>query len=446
MKIFISFLERKKASLCILAGICAVSLFVIINSNEKTNENEGGSYVIKIRHYGIDAKEIERNITIPLEDVLFSIPGIMTIQSSSENSLSSVFVCFKSGTKGQYEAVRDAAHQVYEMLPSSAQRPEIISSTNSRIPVWSAAVINTVQNDEGVLTAPRLKDAALILEKTVKPRLESLEGAGEVLVSGVGLTEIFITLDQEKINFLGLDPQLVASVLAMNDAIFSGGTAVQGTMEIIITVDGRYEKLNSVLIPISGKNHGAQPDNHPADDGWGKYVELQEIALISEQEREPDIFSRLNGKKTASIAVMGRHGADLRKLSLDINNELSALSLPLEFIVLSDLGAEEASAFRSVLNAALSGMIIVAIIGFLLNRKNNFNPSGLFCVLMIPLICIISASILTGLGFSLNRLLLAGIAAGIGTAIDAVILCSEKLRKCADYNCAYLSLSRQQDR
>jgi len=412
-------LERKKAALCLLAGICAVSLFVIINSGEKIRETTGGAYVVKIRHYGIDAAEMERSVTVPLEDALFSISGIMTVQSSSENSLSNVFVRFRPGVSGRYEAVRDAAQRVYETLPSSAQRPEILSSNNSRIPVWSAAVM-----------ADDLIDAAHILERIVKPRFESLEGAGEVLVSGTGLKEIFINLDQEKLNIIGLEPFAIASFLGMNDSIFSGGNIIQANREIIVTVDGRYLSLEKALIPI----------------GEGKFIELSDIAQIIEQEREPDTLSRLNGRKTASIAVMGRDGADLRRLSSDIKRELADVSLGLQnnldFIVLSDLGAEEAAAFRSVLNAALIGVIMVILISFFLNRKNSRNISGFFCALVIPLVCLVSIAILSFFGFSPDRLLLAGIAAGVGTAIDAVILCSERLRKCTNYNSAKLSLSR----
>jgi len=414
MKFIVSRLERKKMSLCILAGICALSLFVIVNSNIKIKENKGGSYVIKIKHYGIDAIEMERSVTIPLEDALFSIQGVMTVQSSSENSLSSVFVRFRPGTHGRYEAIRDAAQRVYETLPSSAQRPEILSSNNSRIPVWSAAVIADDSNN-----------ASQILEKIVKPRLESLEGAGEVIVSGVGLKEIYIILDQEKLGLLGLEPSTIMSVLGLNDSIFSGGMAVQNNREIIVTVDGRYSSLNTVIIPL----------------GEGKYVELSSIAVISEREREPDILSRLNGEKTASIAIMGRHGADLRKLSSDIKKELSSLSLETEFTILSDLGAEESAAFKSVLNAALLGAVMVALISFLLSGKNNVSIAGFFCALSIPLICLISIAILMMIGFSPDKILLAGIAAGIGVAIDAVILCSEKLRKCLNYESAQAALS-----
>jgi len=434
MKFLETWLKRKKASLCILAGICALSLFAIITPQENKTQNSGGTYAVKIKHYGIDAAEMEKSITIPLEDALSSISGVMSVLSSSENSLSSVYIRFKEGTQGAYEAVRDAVQRVYETLPSSVQRPEIISSNNSIIPVWSAVVTGSSEDSlsEEIKQNVKNEQPQFILEKIVKPRLESLEGAGEVLVSGVGLKEIYITLDQEKLSLLGLNPSIINSVLAMNDSIFSGGSVKQNNRELIITIDGRYEEIYSLqraLIPL----------------GSGKFVELSEIALISEQEREPDILSRLNGKKTAGIAIMGRHGADLRKLSSDIKRELSALSreglTPLEFTVLSDLGAEEASAFRSVLNAALLGAIMVAAVSFLLNKKNNANTAGFFCAAAIPVICVISAAILTIFGFSFNRILLTGIAAGIGTAIDAVILCSEKLRKCNTIHSASAALS-----
>jgi multidrug efflux pump subunit AcrB len=84
---------------------------------------------------------------------------------------------------------------------------------------------------------------------------------------------------------------------------------------------------------------------------------------------------------------------------------------------------------------------MVALISFLLSGKNNVNIAGFFCALSIPLICLISIAILMMIGFSPDKLLLAGIAAGICTAIDAVILCSEKLRKCLNYESAQAALS-----
>jgi len=441
MRLMFSWLERKKACLCILAGICTFSLFVIYNSDETIKESSGNSYVVKIKHYGLDAAEIERSITIPLEDALSAIPGIMSVQSSSENSLSRVFIRFKQGGKGKYESVRDAAQRVYENLSSSAQRPEILSSENSMIPVWSSAVLTAESNNAEKNTlaghAPQMSYAPQMLEKIVKPRLECLEDAGEVLVSGTGVKEIVIVLDQEKLASMNIEPYLIMAALGFNDSIFSGGTIVHQQQEIIVTVDGRYSPPNT-----AGTFNAPALEKSLIPLGDGKVVELSEIAAITEHERMPDILSRLNGRKAAVISIMGRHGADLRKLSRDIKKELNSLSLPLEFIVLSDRGAEETAAFRSVFNAALLGAIMVAIIGFLTGSRKSFKISGFFCALTIPLICLVSVAVLSILGFSASRLLLAGIAAGVGTAVNSVILCSEKLRKCISYSEASAALSQ----
>jgi multidrug efflux pump subunit AcrB len=438
MNVCESWLGRKKASLCILIGVCAISLCVILFYREQGRGIGGEFYAVSIRHYGIDAREMERNVAIPLEDALSAISGVHSVQSSSENSLARVFVRFGRNSRGQYEAVRDAAQRVYESLPSSAQRPEIQSSGNSRIPVWSAAVFDTRNSTAA--------DTALLLERIVKPRLESLEGTGEVLVSGVGLREIIVALDQEKAAILGLNPSMVSAALAMNDALFPAGILAYQGRDVIVTVDGRYFQSTGKDIFNRITDEPAALENAFIPLGGGKTVKLGEIASIYEQERVPDTIARLNGKKAAVLSLMGSSGADLRKLSRDIQKELSLLPLPLEFTVLSDRGAEEALAFRSVFSATLQGAFMVALMSFLLNRRKEncfplrMNHAAVFSALSVPVVCIVSASVLAITGFQTDRFVLAGLAAGIGAAVDPVILCSEKLRKSRNYNSARSAL------
>jgi multidrug efflux pump subunit AcrB len=372
---------------------------------------------------------MERSAAIPLEDALSAIPGVYSVYSSSENSMARISVRFGRGNRGQYEAVREAAQKVYEAMPPSAQRPEIQSSDDSRIPVWSAAVSGGAEHSA---------DTALYLERIIKPRLESLEGVGEALISGTGLQEIIVALYPEKAAALGLNPSAVAAALAANDALFSGGTLEYLGREITITVDGRADSaadsgystapaaavLGEVLVPL----------------GEGRSIALSEIAEVYEQERSPDTLARLNGKKAAVISVMGSSGADLRKLSRDIHRELASRPFPFEFTVLSDRGAEEAAAFRSVFGAALQGAFLVALAAFLLNRGKS--RAAFFCAVSIPAVCLVSAALLAALGFSPDRSVLAGIAAGAGAAADAVILCSEKLKSCRNYSEARSALGR----
>ncbi|MDR2134453.1 MAG: efflux RND transporter permease subunit, partial [Treponema sp.] len=427
-------LKRKKASLCAGLGICAISVCVLAAGGEL--KRNGLSYSVRVRHYGVDAEEMERTVTIPLEDALFSIPGARTVRSSSENSGSRVLVVFSRPERGQYEAVREAVQGVYETLPASVQRPEIFSSDDSRIPVWSAAVSwkDLPAPDSGAAAgrnasfgpAGEESDAAFLLERFVKPGLKGLEGVGEVLISGTGLREIIVAPDQDKLASLGIGASALSAALETNDALFPGGYIAHNGREIILTVDGRYAPetgdssgLGEVLVSVGG----------------GRALPLSAIAGVYERERPPDTLSRLNGKKAAVVSVMGTSGADLGKLSREIKRELDALSLPLEFTVLSDRGAEEAEAFTSVLFAALQGSLMVSLTVFLMNRgaRIRIKKAGLICSLSVPAACLVSAAFLSAGGIPPDRSVLAGLSVGVGAAVDAAILCAEELRRCRNY-------------
>ncbi|MDR0623104.1 MAG: efflux RND transporter permease subunit [Treponema sp.] len=432
----LNWLDRKKASLCICFGLCALSVFIIAFPGNPRRGGQGASYTVTLRHYGVDVREMERSAAIPLEDALAAIQGVRGVVSSSENGRVRAFVRFDRKKPGQYEAVREAAQSVYEGLPSSAQRPEILSSDNSRIPVWSAAVIPGPAGS-GAYTGG---NTAALLERIVKPKLESLEGAGEVEISGAGLMEITVVLKPDKAAALGLGPQEIAAVLGNNDLLLPGGRLEKDGREILLTVDGRYEDLSGLteaLIPL----------------GNGRTARLGDIASVYEQEREPDTLSRLNGKKAAVISVMGSAGADLGKLSRRIKAALDETGIftpparSLELIVLSDRGAEETAAYRSVLIAALKGSLAVALMVFLLRLGKQGGPGtggggGLICAFAVPGVCLFSAALLSLFGFPLDRPVLGGIAAGLGAAVDAAILCSEGLRFCRNTGEARAALGR----
>ncbi|MDR3160345.1 MAG: efflux RND transporter permease subunit [Spirochaetaceae bacterium] len=405
-------LGRPVAALCALMALTAVSVVAILGGGNSGGKNREEGYTITLRHHGVNAAEMERSAAIPLEDALSSVLGVKAIISTSENGRARVFVRFDGKAPGRYEAVREAAQGVYETLPSSAQRPELRSSSDSRIPLWTAAVFSTA--DDALLGRH--------LERIVKPALEALEGAGEVEISGTGLPEIIVALKPEEAAARGLDASRVAAILGENDLLLPAGFIRAGDREILITLDGRYHDrraLEEALLPLEGGT-----------------FRLGDVAAVREQNRESESLSRLNGKRTAVLAVFGGADADPGRLSALIQEELAGFAdLPLRFEVLSDRGAEEAAAYRSVLAAALQGAAAAALMAALLGGNAGGTGKGrrlrgaLICALTVPLICLLAAAALSLLGFSLDRGLLAGLSAGAGAAVDAAILSSDGLGK-----------------
>jgi len=234
-----SWLQKPIAAICLLLAIVSVSLAIIANPGSVKSSAKKISYAVTIRHYGVDVREMERRVAIPLEDALSSLPGAVNVLTSSENGQVRAFVRFEKNSRGQYEALREAAQRVYEMLPSSAQRPEIVSSDNSRIPVWMAAVI--FGSDDG-----RITSLGGIIERTIKPALEALEGAGEVEVSGTGLPEIIVALKPEMAAARGISASNVAGFLGINDILLPGGILQKDNTSILISVDGRFSGLEEM--------------------------------------------------------------------------------------------------------------------------------------------------------------------------------------------------------
>jgi multidrug efflux pump subunit AcrB len=416
-----SFLRKPKRALCIILVLCSAAFYIIYVWGKDNSENSrtvNESFAITQRYYGIDAAEMERIAAIPLEDALSGIRGLRRIYSSSENGRARVFCHFEGKEQGRYEAVREAAQRVYESLPSAAQRPEISSSGDSRVPVWTAAISADKTKPENI---------GVMLEKTVKPALEGLPGAANVEISGAGAKEIVITLKSEEAAARKITASDIANVLAQNDVLLPGGTVRYGrangfaSLEIPVMVDGRYksgnvlDELRGALIPV--KNSG----------GGANLVRLEDLAFIAEQEKDYESRSRLDGKETALIAVRGSEDADLGKLSARIKDEFQKFP-ELEFTVLSDRGKTEREARSSALGAAFQGACMVAFLCAILSfGKRRFS---LICSLTVPAAFFFSAALLILLGFSLDKLVLAGLSAGVGAAVDTAILSAEYFRSC----------------
>jgi multidrug efflux pump subunit AcrB len=412
-----SWLLKPVAAICIALSLLIFLIAIAFNHNNISQFRDSPVYTITIKHYGVNAREMERTVAIPLEDAVYSIDNVKDVMTVSENGRTRAYIIFKNKRRsifgnnkssGNYEAISEAAQRVYETLPSSAQRPEIISASEARTPVWTAAVTSASGAD--FLSA--------FIEKTIKPALSALDGVAEVEISGTGINEIIIALKSDIAVTAGVNAPMIAAFLSQNDKSQNAGMIKENDTDILVTTDGRYmdlEALRNAMIPI--------------DDST--YIRLNRIADVFEHEREPDIYSRVNGERISVISILPQPDVLWVNLSKSIQKEIIGLEKhDIKFHVLSDLGKEEADAYRSVLSASLQGALFVSIIVALLNlsgKQKSKWKTALICALSVPYTCVISATLLIVFGLQLDKILLAGLAAGTGAAVDTAIICGEKL-------------------
>ncbi|MDR0550761.1 MAG: efflux RND transporter permease subunit [Spirochaetaceae bacterium] len=436
-------LRRPVTALCLCISLSIISIFIIVLNMGAEGADNSNVWSVTIKHYGIDAKEMERTVAIPLEDALSSIENIKSLTTSSENGSVRAYIIFNTSFNASFNTsmgffkkkdegarrglIVEAAQRVYETLPQSAQRPEIAGADEARVPVWTAAVFAEGEAGGEVKTNAALNTA---LEKTVKPAFLALDGVACVELSGAGVSEIIVALNERALG-AGISPFAVAQALAANDALIPAGYVKEDGREIRVLVDGRYDGIAALEDAYITVNTAAGAVAAGADADGSRVFRLGDICSVSEHEREPDIRSRLNGRKAALISVIPAGDCDTGKLSSLIAKEIRKADYAgLKWTVLSDRGAEEARSFRSVCAAALQGAAAVAILSFLLTRKRKsgggFREAAVVAV-FIPFICLLSAAVLSALGIRLSKIALAGISSGLGAAIDACLLCADGL-------------------
>ncbi len=409
---------RPVAAACAALAAIAASVYVLAGAEYGPRESSAhAAYAVTIRHYGVDAREMERSVAVPLEDAMASIAGALEVSSDSEYGKARVLVRFSPGVDGEsvYESVRDAAQRIYGSLPSSAQRPEISSTSEGRGPVWVAAVYSDRYTET---TLGRM------LERVVKPAFEKLPGAGDVELAGTGLPEVLVEVDDIASSALGVTTGMVARALACSDLLAPAGALGASGVESTIVADGRflrYEDIATALVPNAS----------------GKPVPLGAFASITRRDRVPDALSRVDSLPAITVAVRPGGGANLPALSKAIARETAALSAEhgITFRVLSDSGADVAKSFRSTLNAAGQGVLAVALASALLvGARRNGGPerkkagrARIVAVAAVPSVLVMSAALLAALGFGLDRYVLAGLVVGLGASVDSALLAAERL-------------------
>ena len=395
-----------------LAVLLVVSVLAALNARWGP-ESDSGDYVLRVtfRHYGVDAGELERTIAIPLEDALGKIPGCNTIVTTVDYALVRVSVRFdpEGEEDSLYALASEAVYRLYSTLPESVQRPEIDSAREDDSPVWMAAVNLRQNTDTG------------ILEKKIKPGFARIEGAGSVEVYGLEVTETVVSADREKLAASPLQIEALSAFLARDDVIKSAGYVVSGSKKIPVVIDGRYESLSEI-------------DNALYYFTESLLVRLNTVAHTRLQKRKPDSISRVNGVRCPVIAVKEGNGASLFALSAALAKEAEFWrGQGVEITILSDRGAALQSAFMKLLGSVAQSIVVLALAGFLLTilRKQHTqrpcNPLGYISLTFVPAVLIVSLGIIAAFGISIDSFTLAGLAVGMGAAIDTCLLLVEEL-------------------
>ena len=360
---------------------------------------------------GNTPEDIERFITVPLEEAVKGVSNLVDIKSTSLENYSIISLEFDEEIDIELakQKVRDQIDSVisgedWPTFNNVKVEPDILSmSLAEEMPILNV-------NIQGDYPTEQLKTYAEILED----RIEKLDEIKEVDILGAQDEEIEVAVDIKKMTASKVSFEDILSAIAYGNRTIAAGNIVSDGQRRTLRIMGEIEN------PDDLKNFVIKNEFGP--------VYLDDIAEINFKESEKKSYAREFAKNLVSLAVKKRSGKNLINAANKIDvivDEVIKNEFPsdLDVVITNDMSNRIISQVDDLVNNILFGIFLVTtVLMFFLGFRN-----ALFVGFAIPMSMFMSLMIISALGYSLNTMILFALVMGLGMLVDNGIVVVENV-------------------
>jgi len=363
--------------------------------------------VVTTRLPGAAPEEVETEITDKIEEAVNTISAIDELRSTSSEGVSLVVVSFLLEKDADIAAqeVRDRVNRVLPLLPKTIQQPTVEKFDPDAAPVLTIAVS----------AKKPLRDITEYADKVLRRQLESVNGVGQVVVSGGRARQINVALDAARLRAYNLTVTDVARALQAQNAEIPGGRVEQGATTLTLRTRGRVRSVAEF-----GDIVVRQRDSYP--------IKLRDVAAIEDGMAQSTTTANLNGEPTVLLTIRRQSGTNTVQVVDAIKERLADVT-PLvpagyEIRVVRDLSEFIRASIRSVDEHLVVGSILAAavVLIFLWNWR-----STIIAAVAIPTSIIATFGLIWYQGFTLNSMTMLALTLSVGIVIDDAIVVLENI-------------------
>ena len=366
---------------------------------------------------------VVRDVTEPIENAILGVDGVESVQTISSENRSIVLANFTFGIDMD-EAERTIISNLATIrFPEQVQEPNV-----GRINADNFSVIQfSVLGDRDIAELQRMVEASVI------PAIERVDGVFSVQVTGDVRQQVLVTVDPEKLSATGVSLGQVANALRENNVTIPAGSITADGQTFPVRATHTYnslEEISELLVGFSGLS-----ETTPSSP-----ILLSDVASVVLGTGGASSISRTNGVPSLGISVLKDPEANTVNVTEDILEALEAVQAGLppdvQIVTLSNDGPEIKAQLDTLLQEALLGFLfaVAAVFAFLITRRPTW-LKGLGLTLRPTIIIAMSIplSILTGIllmgfqGMTLNIMTLGGLAIAVGRVVDDSIVVLENM-------------------
>ena len=359
---------------------------------------------ISVSLRGATPEDVEKSISIRIEEAIQDLEGVKQIDSRSQEGSSSVNIEVDSGYDPR-EMLADIKSRVDEIntFPADAEKPVISLVTRKRDVI--AVTVASIYSE---------KETREYAEKVLDDLLNNPE-ITQVELKGVRNYEISIEVPQNKLRQYELTIAQISSAISNSSTDISAGNLRTRGGDILLRSKGQaYRKDEFEKIAIKTNVDGS-------------IIRLSDIAIIQDAFEEMPVRARFNGKKAAFLDVyrIGQQSAiDVADaVRTYITDQQSSLPVGIELSFWDDDSQIVKNRISTLTTSAFQGGILVLALLTLFLR-----PSIAFWVFIgIPVSFMGAFIMMPVFGVTLNIMSLFAFILVLGIVVDDAIVTGENI-------------------
>ena len=356
---------------------------------------------------GASAEEMESSVTKPLEEVINSISGIDELRSITREGSSTVIIRFLLEKNGDVAAqeVRDKIQSILNALPEGVDTPLVNKFDLDANPIITISISG--RRD--------MREITEIAKRQIQEPLQTINGVGNVFMSGGRSRAINVRVDMDRLVAYGLSIEDVRRALQTQNLEIPGGIVDQGQREMVLRTLGRIdtaEKFNELVI-ANRKDYS---------------IRIRDVGEAIDSIEEPRGLSRLDGNNAVSLFVQKQSGTNTIEIADAVEERLSAIRPALPPDITVELTQDQSRFIRKSMDEVkfhlllAAGLVSITILLFIRDWRTT-----VIATLAIPTSIVPTFLFMQYMGFTLNNITMLGLILAIGIVIDDAVVVHENI-------------------
>ncbi|MEI7640959.1 MAG: efflux RND transporter permease subunit [bacterium] len=362
---------------------------------------------VVVAYPGASAEEMETLISKPMEDSFATLEGIDTVSSVSREGVVYVTASFKLGVDVKYAEtkVRDKVAALKPTLPKDILEPVIQRFSFTDIPIVFFSVSG--KRDQSYIRE--------LIEDTIKPQMEQVEGVASVSIYGGRNKIVKVTVDKALLQAKGLDINTISSAITSRNLNYPVGSIDGQEKDITLRVVGEFLSVDDI-------------GNLPLTSSTGKIIRIKDIGKVEFTLEKETTMLRVDKKPAILFAVFKQSGTNSVKTAEKVNQRvvdlLKELPTDIKINTIIDTTGNIKRSIKGVQENILLGAFLAILIVWLF--LGNFR-SAIITAVALPNSIIGAFFLINYSGFSINVITLLSLSLAVGLLIDDSIVVRENI-------------------